>query len=117
MLLDPEDDQQLRYPDPEGGQAVEAGVAAGADGNQPVAVVDARLTVMHMEPAGRPAGPALVAIAVQNLVAEAGEALAGMGGGAIAGAAEAGGPGEVPAAGAEEGALGGRGPRIDCTAE
>ena len=105
MLLDPEDDEQLRYPDPEGSQAVEAGVAAGADGNQPVAVVDARLTVMHMEAVGGAAGPALAAVPVQNLLAESGEALAGIGRGAVAGAAEAGDPGKVPAAGAEEGAL------------
>ena len=96
---------------------MEAGVAAGADGNQQFAVVDAGLTVMHMEPVGRSAGPAPAAVAVQNLVTEAGEAVAGVGGSAVAGAAEAGGPGEIPAAGAEQGALDGSEPRIDCTAE
>ena len=101
MLLDPEGDEQLRYPDPEGGQAVEAGVAAGANRNQPVAVVDARFTVMHMKAVSRPAGPALVAVALQNLPAEAGKASAGVSGGTVAGAAEAGDGREVLAAGAE----------------
>ncbi len=85
---------------------MEAGVAACADCNQPVAVVDARLTMMDMEPVGRPTGAALVAIALQNFPTQAGEVLPRVGGGPIAGAAEAGGPGEIPAAVAEQGALG-----------
>lgn len=64
MLLDPEDNQRFRYPDPESSQAVEAAVATGADGNQPLRVVDARLTVMHMESVGRATGPAVVTVAV-----------------------------------------------------
>lgn len=64
MLLDPEGDEQLRYPDPERSQAMEAGVAAGTDGNQPSAVVDARLTMMHMETVGGTTGPALAAVAL-----------------------------------------------------
>ncbi|HJT70770.1 MAG TPA: hypothetical protein VJ731_11255 [Terriglobales bacterium] len=62
MLLAPQGDEQLGYPDPEGSQAVEAGVAGGADGDQPVTVIDAGLTVMHMEPVGRAAGAAMVAV-------------------------------------------------------
>jgi hypothetical protein len=69
---------------------VEAGVAAGADGDQPGAVVDARLTMMHMEAVGG--------------TAEAGEVLPGVGGGTVTGAAEAGDGGEV-LAGAEQGSL------------
>jgi len=61
--------------------------------------------MMHMEPAGRPAGTATAAVAVQNLFTETIEALPGIGGGAVAGAAEAGDPGEAPAAGAEQGFL------------
>ena len=101
MLLDPEGDEELRDPDPEGRQAVEPGVAAGADGDEPLAVVDAGLTMMHMEPIARPAGAALVAVALQNLPAESGEVLPGMGGRAVAGAAEAADGGEVLAAGTE----------------
>jgi len=50
--------EQFRYPDPEDGQAVEAGMAAGADGDQALAVVEARLPMMHMEAGSRPAGAA-----------------------------------------------------------
>ena len=105
MLLNPEGNEQLGYPDPEGNQAVEAGVAAGADGNQPVAVVDARFTMMHMKAVSRSAGPALVTVALQNFAAEAREILPGMGRRPVTGAAEAGGPGEIPPAGAEQVAL------------
>ena len=58
MLLDPQGDQQFRYPDPERGQAMEAGMAAGADRNQQLAVVDARFPMMDMEPVRRAAGAA-----------------------------------------------------------
>src|SRR5437762_14389378 len=81
---------------------MEPGVAAGANGNQQLAVVDARLTMMHMEGGGRAACPAQVAVAVQDLPAEAGEVLPGMGGGPVAGAAEAGGPRQILAARTEE---------------
>jgi hypothetical protein len=59
---------------------MEAGVAPGAHGNQQLPVVNARLTVMHMEAADRAAGLAAAAIAVQNLVTETGEALPGVSG-------------------------------------
>jgi hypothetical protein len=64
VLFAPERDEQFGYPDPEGGEAMEPRVATGADGNQPVAVVESRLTMMHMEAAGRPAGPTLVTVAL-----------------------------------------------------
>ena len=80
-------------------------MAGGADRNQQLAVVDARPPVMYMEAFARSAAPAEATIPSQNLLAEAGEAVAGTGGGAVAGAAEAGDPGEIAAAGAEEGAL------------
>jgi hypothetical protein len=101
VLFAPEDNEEIWYPDPDGSQPVEAGVAAGTYGNQPVAVVDAGLTVMHMEPVGRAAGPALMVVALQNLPAEAGEVFTGMGSGPVAGAAEASDGGEVLAAGTE----------------
>jgi hypothetical protein len=62
VLLDPEGDEQLRYPDPDDSKTVEAGVTGGADGDQPVALIDARLPMMHMEVFGGTAGAALVAV-------------------------------------------------------
>jgi hypothetical protein len=105
VLLSPQGDERLRNPDPQGGQAVEAGVAGGADGNQKIALVDAGLTMMHVEAMPCPAGLAGAAVALENVVAEAGETLAGMGSGMVAGAAEAGDKREIPAAGAEQGPL------------
>jgi hypothetical protein len=84
VLLYPQDDQDLRYPRPQHRQMMEAGVASGAHGNQQLPVVDARLTVMHMEAAGRATGPAAAGVAVQNLVTETGEALSGVSGASIA---------------------------------
>jgi hypothetical protein len=84
---------------------VEAGVTGGADSDQQCALVDAGLTMMHMEAMPCPAGLAGAAVAIQNLLAQAGEALARVGGGAVAGAAEAGDKGKVAAAGAEQGPL------------
>lgn len=66
MLLAPENDELLGYPHPQGGHAVEAGVAARAHGDQPGTVIDARLAMMYMEPVGGSTGAALVAIALQN---------------------------------------------------
>jgi hypothetical protein len=62
MLLDPERHQQLRQPEAQRGQAMQAGVAAGADGDEQVALMDARFAVMHMQPVARAAGPATLAI-------------------------------------------------------
>ena len=84
-------------------------MAARADGDQPVALVEARLTMMHMEPIGGAASAAVAAVAVQDLVTKTREACPGVGVGAVAGAAEAGSPGQIPAAGAEQGALDGSG--------
>src|SRR2546423_12063426 len=81
---------------------MEPGVAAGADSNQQLAVVDARLTMMHMEAGGRAACPAQVAVAVQDLFAKAGETLPRVNGGRVTTAAEAGGPRQIPAARTEE---------------
>ena len=67
--------------------------------------MNAGLTMMHMEVMPCPAGLAGAAVAIQNFLAEAGEAVTGAGGGAVAGAAEAGERGPIAAAGAEQGPL------------
>jgi hypothetical protein len=105
VLLGPQRNERFRDPDAQGGQAVEACVAGGADGNQKLALMDTGLTMMHMEAMPRPAGLTDAAVALQNVVAEAGEALAGAGGGVVAGAAEAGDKGKIPATGTEQGPL------------
>jgi hypothetical protein len=107
VLFGPQLDQRLGYPDPQGAQAVEAGMAGGADGDEQFAPVDARAAVVDVEPVAGPAAPTGPAITLQNLVAQAAEAVAGVGGGAIAGTTQAGEEGQIAAAGAEEGALGG----------
>jgi hypothetical protein len=107
MLLGPEWNESIRNPPPEGAQTVEAGVTGGADGDQQCALVDAGLTMMHMEAMPCPAGLAGAAVALQNFLAQASEALAGVGGGAVAGAAEPRYEGKVPAAGAEQRLLAG----------
>jgi hypothetical protein len=68
MLLNPQNDKQIWDPDPQDSQAVEASVAAGADRNQPVGMIDAGLTVVHMEPRFASAGSALAVIPLQNPV-------------------------------------------------
>jgi len=81
-------------------------MAAGTDRNQQLAVIDPRLTMMHMKPIGRPACAAKSAVALENLVAETGKALARMAGAAGTGAAESGQKRKVPAAvGTEQGLL------------
>jgi hypothetical protein len=90
MLLGPERNQRLRNPPAQSRQTVEAGVTGGADGDQQIALMDAGLTMMHMEALPCPAGLAGAPVALQNVVAEAGETLAGVGGGTVAGAAEPG---------------------------
>jgi len=102
VLLGPQRHERLRYPNPEGGKAVQARVAGGADCHQPLALVDARLAVMDVQSIAGPACPASVAIALQNVLAEAAEALAGACRRAVAGAAEAGRPRKIPAARAEQ---------------
>ena len=105
MLLGPERNESLRNPPPYGAQTVEAGVAGSADSDKQRALVDAGLTMMHMEAMPRPAGLAGAAVAIQNILAQAIEAPAGVSGGAVAGAAEAGDKREFTAAGAEQGPL------------
>jgi hypothetical protein len=80
-------------------------MATGANGNQQIAIIDARCPMMHVEAGGRCASAATATVAVQDLPAEAREALSRMCGSPVTGAAEAGNGGEVPPAGAEQGSL------------
>ena len=50
MLLHPEGDQQRRKVMANGREPVDAGVAGGAEGNEPFEGVLARATVMYMDP-------------------------------------------------------------------
>jgi hypothetical protein len=97
VLFDPEGDEQIGKPGTQRGQAMQPGVATGADGNEQLAIVPARLTMMHMQPIGRAAGPAKAAVALQNLLPQAAETLPGVGSRAVAGAAEAGDERKIPA--------------------
>lgn len=90
MLLGPQSHQGQGEPGAESGEAMEAGMAGRADSNEPLAFVETGSAVVDMKGAGHPAGTATSAIAVKNLFPQAGEALAGMGEGAVAGAAAAG---------------------------
>lgn len=105
MLFGPQRNQRLRDPPAQSRQTVKAGVTGGADGDQQIALMDAGLTMMHMEALPCPAGLTGAPVALQNVVAEAGEALAGTGGGTVAGPAEAAHGREVTAAWTEQGPL------------
>jgi len=84
-------------------------MAGGAYGNQQFPPVDARPAMVDMQPPDGLAGAAGPSVPLQNRLAQAAEALPGAGRSAVAGAAKAGDRGKIAAAGAEEGALGGRG--------
>jgi hypothetical protein len=67
MLFGPEDGRQFGDPQVDGSQAVEAGVAGGADSDQQIRIADAGIPVMNMEhriPC--PTAPALIPVALQN---------------------------------------------------
>ena len=64
MLLGPQVEKQARDPEADGFKMVQPGMAAGADGNKQIAVVDAGLTVMDVEPLPCPAGQAEMAITI-----------------------------------------------------
>jgi hypothetical protein len=49
MLFGPEDHNQFGDPDVEGREAMETGVAGGADGDQEIRIAVARMAVMNME--------------------------------------------------------------------
>jgi|HubBroStandDraft_4_1064222.scaffolds.fasta_scaffold260069_2 hypothetical protein len=72
------------------------------------ALVDARLPMMHMQAVPCPAGLAGAAVAIQDLLAQAGEALAGVSRGAVAGAAEVRDKREIAAQGQNKGRRGAR---------
>ena len=104
MLLGPQRPQGFGDPAPHGREAMHAGVAGGADGDEALEVVAAGLAVVDGQPFPAPAGLALAAVAVERRLALAREAPAGMRAARVAAAAEAG-DGRQVAAGAEERAL------------
>src|ERR1700733_5921449 len=94
MLFGPQHHEWLGYPDAQGAQVVQAGVTGGAEGDELLAVMDPWLTMMHMEMMmARSTATASVTVTEQDLVAQPGEALAGMRSRAVAGAAQSGDPG------------------------
>ncbi len=70
-------------------------MAAGAESDQQFAIIDAGFAVMYMKAVGRTAAAAEVLIAVQDFVAEPGEAISGVSSGAVAGAAKASDPRKI----------------------
>ena len=78
MLFFPEGNERRLNPMAQRAEPVDAGMAGGAQGDQPAAVMDAFLTMMNREFIGRPTAAAAAAVALQNLVAAPGEAAAGM---------------------------------------
>ena len=48
MLLFPKLQQWLGYPEPDGSQAMQPGVAGGTDRDEQLAIIDAGFTVMHV---------------------------------------------------------------------
>ncbi len=78
MLLVPERDERRFEPAAHRAQPVDAGMAGGTQGNQEARVMDARTAVVDGEFTIRPTGAAAASVALQNLLAVAGEAAAGM---------------------------------------
>ncbi len=84
---------------------MQPGMAGGAERDQKLGVVAARLPVMDYELFRRVAGTAGSAIPVENLIPKTGKAAFRMTGAEVTLAAETPNGGGVPAAGAEKGAL------------
>jgi hypothetical protein len=64
MLLFPEGHERRLDPMAQRAEAVDAGMAGGAQGDQPAAVMDAFLTVMDRQLIGRPTTAAAAAVAL-----------------------------------------------------
>ena len=95
MLLGPQLNQRLRQPAAVGEEAMDAGVAGGAEGDELVGGMDPGSPVVHMDPprfkeASLPAGAAAAFVACEDGFAVAGEVGAGVSAGAVAAGAEAG---------------------------
>ena len=73
MLLDPQGDQNLRNPASESQQLVNPRVTSGAQSNQFLAGIRDPLTMMHGDVVLVPTRPALVSIALQHCLSEAGD--------------------------------------------
>ena len=69
MLFGPERNKRLRNPDADGGQAMKAGMAGGAQSNEQLRFVGSRPPVMHHQETRLPARLAEVPIAGENLLA------------------------------------------------
>ena len=79
MLFLPERNERRFEPMPQRAQSVDAGMAGGAHGDQPAAVMDSGMTVVHREFTGRPTAAATAMITIQDFLAVAGEAAARVG--------------------------------------
>jgi len=68
MLFGPEESQRLWDPPVDGSKTVEAGVAAGADGDEQIRITVSRLPMVNMQDAGVPcpATPALKSVPNQD---------------------------------------------------
>jgi hypothetical protein len=105
VLFLPKGNEGFRQKSPQSVQAVDAGVAAGAEGNQQVQFADSGCPVVDAQSLPRPAAAAPETVPQKHGVAVAGEVKAGAGLCPVAGGAETGDGGGTGAAGAEEGFL------------
>jgi hypothetical protein len=78
MLLFPEGNERRLDPMAQRAEAVDAGMAGGAQSNQEARLMDPGSAVMDRQFMGRPTAAAAAAVALQNLGAAPGEAAAGM---------------------------------------
>jgi hypothetical protein len=102
VLFLPEGNEGFRQKSPQSVQAVDAGVATGAEGNQQVQFADSGCPVMDAERLPCPAAAAPEIVAEKDGIAVAGKVKAGAGLCPVAAGAEAGDGGNSGAAGAEK---------------
>jgi hypothetical protein len=102
MLFGPEGGKQFRDPDLDGSQAVQPGVAGGADGDEEPRLAHARLPVMNVKEAGLPTAPALESVPDQDLFPVSAKVIPRMPAHPVALRTQAGDGGDSLAAGAKE---------------
>lgn len=102
MLLGPKDGEQFGDPDMDRSEAVETGVAAGADRDEQIGIAVAGMPVMNMKEAGLPAAGAPIAITGQHDFAVPAEVIPRVSAGPITAGAETGDGRDSFAADAEE---------------
>ena len=78
MLLFPEGNERRLDPMAQRAEAVDAGMASGAQSNQKARLMDPGSAVVHRQRPFRPTAAAAAAVALQNLGAAPGKAAAGM---------------------------------------